>query len=90
MPSSSGAQAVQPIFVRRETSSNLRGAPLVAETLSPSTKTLRNKNVKRGATTAKGEGKRGVNVATVAVAVAAIVGGAIALTSGDGDKPASP
>lgn len=69
---------------------SLMSAPLMAETLSPSTKTLANKNVQRGATTARGEGKRGVNIAVAVVAVAALVGGVIALTSGDGDKPASP
>lgn len=67
---------------------SLIGAPVMAETLSPSSKAVGSANVKRVGPKAEGEKKRRSGVVYGAIAAAALIGGAIALSSND--KPASP
>lgn len=76
------------IFLSTLAVASLVSGPVMAGTLSPSTKSAGNENVKRIGTKAEGEKKRRSGLVYGAIAAAAIIGGVIALSSND--KPASP
>ena len=69
---------------------SLIGSPVLAQTLSPSTNAVGNENGKRVCTNAKGERKRCSGVVYWVIGGAAIIGGAVALSSSSNDRPASP